>query len=114
MATHWVRGEEPIGTWTILVKDSMVNENNGSLNDWRITLWGEAIDAGKTQLLPLPGGEGDNNLGTDPVHTTTTASFMTTNLPTPSSSSDTPGMTEIPTDHADRPINSKPTGTSGK
>jgi kexin len=116
MATNKIRGEEPIGTWTILIKDPVVNGMNGSLIDWRITLWGEALDAKKAHLLPLPSNDGDKTLGTDPIHTST-AQVMTTDLPMTTISSNRPEVTENPTDHADRPINSKPgtqTATSGK
>ncbi|TVY85997.1 Kexin, partial [Lachnellula willkommii] len=40
---HW--GESGIGTWTIVVKDTIMNANNGTFIDWHLKLWGESIDA---------------------------------------------------------------------
>ncbi|KAG0638631.1 peptidase S8/S53 domain-containing protein [Tuber brumale] len=105
---HW--GEEATGTWTIIIKDTVVNEQTGSLIDWSLTLWGEAIDADKAKPLPLPGGDGDKNLGTDPIHTTT-AQASTTELPSMTSTADPSKVTENPSDHADRPVNEKPGST---
>lgn len=100
-----IRGEDGVGTWTIVIMDGVENEITGSLVDWRITLWGEAIDAEKAELLPLPGANGDNNSDTAP-----SADVKTTTLAT-STSSDTAKATENPTDHVTRPVNSKPTET---
>lgn len=100
-----IRGEDGVGTWTVTIMDGIENEVSGTLVDWRITLWGEAIDAEKAELLPLPGSsEDDDSETTTP---TSTAEVKTTNLPT-TTSSDTTRVTENPTDHATRPVNSKP------
>lgn len=83
--------------------DGVQNEVSGTLVDWRITLWGEAVDAEKAKLLPLPGGGGDDS---NSIASTSTANVQTTDLPT--TSTDTNKVTENPTDHATRPVNSKP------
>lgn len=102
------RGEDGVGTWTIIIKDGVENEFSGSLIDWSITLWGEAVDAEKAKLLPLPGGNEaeDQNSGAGTV-STSTADAQTTDLPT-STSSNIIAVTGDPTDHVTRPINSKP------
>ncbi|CUS07498.1 unnamed protein product, partial [Tuber aestivum] len=105
---HW--GEEAAGTWTVIIKDTVVNGQTGSLIDWSLILWGEAIDADKAKPLPLPGGDGDNNLGTDPI--TTTAQASTTELPSMTSTANPSKVTENPSDHADRPVNEKPDDTA--
>ncbi|KAI5847198.1 peptidase S8/S53 domain-containing protein [Morchella snyderi] len=103
---HW--GEDGVGTWTVIIKDGMENDVTGTLVDWRITLWGEAIDAAKAKLLPLPGVNEaeDNDVASSPISTLTPA-VKTTRLPT--STPTTPAMpTENPTDHVTRPVNEKP------
>lgn len=100
-----IRGEDGVGTWTVTIMDGIENEVNGTLVDWRITLWGEAVDAEKAELLPLPGSSEDDDSNT--ATPTSIANVKTTNLPT-TTSSDTTRVTENPTDHATRPVNSKP------
>ena len=83
-----------------MVKDTEVNEHNGSFTDWRLTLWGECIDPSSQELLPMPKEDDDDD------HDVVTAS--------PSFVSVSPGATETdlpanPTDHQHRPINAKPT-----
>ncbi|KAL7276153.1 pheromone processing endoprotease [Rhizina undulata] len=102
---HW--GEDGVGTWTIIVKDTVENQKNGSLIDWRLTLWGEAIDADKAELLPLP-GDSTNDTEGGIAHPTSTVEAETTVLPEPTSTGE-PKVTENPTDHITRPVNSKPT-----
>ncbi|KAE8441609.1 hypothetical protein EG329_004618 [Mollisiaceae sp. DMI_Dod_QoI] len=102
---HW--GESGIGTWTIVVKDTMVNEFNGTFVDWHLKLWGESIDASKATLLPMPSEHDDDNH--DQIISTTTIAGATTSV-TPVSTPTT--MMANPTDHPDRPINVKPSGTT--
>ncbi|KUJ24390.1 uncharacterized protein LY89DRAFT_572892 [Mollisia scopiformis] len=100
---HW--GESGIGTWTIIVKDTVVNEFNGTFIDWHLKLWGESIDASKATLLPMPSEHDDDNH--DLVVSTTTIAGATTSVTpvaTPTS------LMANPTDHPDRPT--KPTGTT--
>lgn len=50
---HW--GETGEGTWRIIVKDTNVNGRNGTFENWRLNLWGEAIDGANQSLHALPG-----------------------------------------------------------
>ncbi|KAJ5295977.1 hypothetical protein PENANT_c001G01883 [Penicillium antarcticum] len=98
---HW--GESAIGEWSVIVKDAKVNDFSGSFIDWRLNLWGEAIDGAKQQLHPLPDEHDDDHPYEDAHVATTTVEAA-------------PTKTETPTnldDHHDRPVNSKPqeTGT---
>lgn len=97
------RGEDGVGTWKVIIKDSEENKFKGSLVDWQLTLWGEAIDADKAELHPLPGEEENHK-------TTTAASIATTTISTKPGG--TPGVTANPSDHIDRPVNAKPTAAS--
>ena len=101
---HW--GESGIGNWTIIVKDTKVNQNKGKFVDWRLKLWGECIDAASQPLLPMPTEEDDEHGdGKDQVGTTT-ALVHTTSVQVPSSTGEPAGN---PTDHIERPV--KPTAT---
>ncbi|KAI9728817.1 MAG: pheromone processing endoprotease [Cirrosporium novae-zelandiae] len=100
---HW--GEPGIGDWSILVKDTEVNEFSGTLVDWRLNLWGESIDASKQEPIPLPTEHDD-----DDHNVTTTVTAATTAITIPSET-DT-ALAANPTDHIDRPINEKPSGAS--
>lgn len=85
-----------------MVKDTEVNDHNGSLIDWKLTLWGECIDAFKQDLLPMPTENDDDD------HNVISAS--------PSFVSVSPGATQTdlpanPIDHQHRPVNAKPTAT---
>ncbi|KAK0731183.1 peptidase S8/S53 domain-containing protein [Lasiosphaeris hirsuta] len=100
---HW--GETGVGTWTIIVKDTNVNEHNGTFTDWHLKLWGESKDASKATVLPLPNEDDDDNHGI--ISTTTIPASTTTMAPSPVET-DTK-VTAVPTDHPDRPVNSKPT-----
>ena len=93
-----------MGTWTVVVKDTVVNDKSGTFIDWHLKLWGEAIDPNIATLIPLPTEADDNH---DQIATTTIAATVTSIslLPT-----DNPSFTN-PTDHPDRPINAKPTGS---
>ncbi|KAK6583404.1 hypothetical protein PZA11_004480 [Diplocarpon coronariae] len=103
---HW--GEAGVGTWTVLLKDTVMNENNGTFVDWHLKLWGECIDASKAVLLPMPTEHDDDN-HTEILATTTIAGTTTPITPLPSS---TGVLLANPTDHPDRPTKPKPT-TSG-
>lgn len=83
-----------------------MNDNNGTFQDWHLKLWGEAIDASKATLLPMPNEEDDDNH--DVIATTTIAGEHTSVTPVPSPTS----LESNPTDHPDRPVNAKPTGTT--
>ncbi|KAH8197096.1 hypothetical protein TruAng_008735 [Truncatella angustata] len=104
---HW--GERGVGTWTVIVRDTKVDSNNGTFVDWHLKLWGQSIDASKAKLLPMPTEEDDDNH--DAIATTTLAPGTTT-LPSGSDPTNTVlHPTELPTDHPHRPT--KPAGTDG-
>ncbi|KAI5284026.1 pheromone processing endoprotease [Ascosphaera aggregata] len=99
---HW--GESGVGKWTIIVKDTNVNDHTGTFIDWQLTLWGEAIDPLHQRLYPLP-TENDHEHDqseTAPLVTTTSVE------PHPTGS----GPVEVPTDHIDRPTKPKPLVTT--
>ncbi|KAM5433916.1 pheromone processing endoprotease [Microsporum ferrugineum] len=99
---HW--GEKGVGNWTVIVKDTVVNEYNGTFVDWRITLWGESIDPSIQKLHPLPDAhdhDHDTSIPAPHVGTTTV----------------TPGPTKTsppfrPTDNPGRPTRPKPSGST--
>ncbi|KAI1638922.1 pheromone processing endoprotease KexB [Biscogniauxia mediterranea] len=110
---HW--GESGVGTWTLVIRDTNVNDNTGTFIDWHLKLWGESIDASKATLLPMPEENDDDN---HDVTTTATPAVSTTSLPPPADPTNT-GVPSLPTDHPDRPVKpsntavgSGPTGTS--
>jgi kexin len=100
---HW--GEAGIGNWTVLVKDTKPgNQKTGTFTDWKLRLWGEAIDSSKAKLLPIPDAHDDDDhdkIDDHPAHTTSVS------LP-----SSTPTVTANPSDHPDRPVNQKPSQTT--
>lgn len=83
------------------MKDTEVNEFSGDFVDWRLNLWGEAVDGSKQSLHPLPTDHDDDHPYEDADVATTTLA------PTA-----TPSQTSLPTDAFDdyheRPINEKP------
>lgn len=95
---HW--GESGIGTWTVIVKDTNVDENKGQFVDWRLNIWGEAIDASKQKPHPLPTEHDDDHSIEDSIVVTTSVEPgpTSTQLPDPSNT-------------LDRPVNVKPTPT---
>ncbi|KAK3054268.1 pheromone processing endoprotease [Extremus antarcticus] len=96
---HW--GESGVGKWTVVVKDTNVNEHKGIFTDWRIKLYGEARDAKKATVLPLPKKHDDDD---HDVVETETASAHTTTVAVPTETGNPPGN---PDDHHHRPVNSK-------
>ena len=101
-SNHNRRGESGIGNWTIVVKDTKVNQHNGTFLDWRLTLWGEAVDPAIQPLHPLPEM-------TDDDHDYEDVPVVTTTVETEPPKTDPPVH---PTDHVDRPVNEKPPETS--
>ncbi|KAI1811829.1 peptidase S8/S53 domain-containing protein [Poronia punctata] len=73
---HW--GESGVGTWTIIIRDTVVNDFNGTFIDWHLKLWGEVKDESKAKLLPMPTEEDDADHDVIPTVTPTAA---TTSLP---------------------------------
>ena len=99
---HW--GEKGIGKWTVIVKDTVVNEHTGTFTDWKLRLWGECIEPSIQPLRPMPGIHDD-----DDHDATTTAPAHTTSISVPT---DKPTITANPSDHPDRPVNQKPTSAA--
>jgi len=87
--------------WTVVVKDSVDNQFNGTFIDWRLALWGEAIDADAQGLHPLPDEHDDD-------HETAPAVVGTTSVQAGSPATAT-GPVETPSDHPERPTKPKPT-----
>lgn len=94
---HW--GESGIGTWTVVLKDTIVNDHQGKFVDWRLNLWGESIDGSQQELHPLPDEHEDD-------HEIATAIVTTTTIDPGSPATDLP---EHPSDHPERPTKPKPT-----
>ncbi|KAK5663688.1 hypothetical protein OQA88_4119 [Cercophora sp. LCS_1] len=104
---HW--GESGVGNWTIVVKDTIKNTHKGTFTDWHLKLWGESRDASKAKLLPMPTEEDDDDHAV--TSTISAPASTTTIIPDPAATETHP--VSVPTDHPDRPVNTKPTGTSG-
>lgn len=100
---HW--GEDGIGDWAVIVKDTRQNEYVGTFVDWHLKLWGESIDGDSQPLLPMPTEHDDDNHDVlQPTHTVTGIAH-TTSVAVPT---DHTGVPEgNPTDHPERPT--KPT-----
>ncbi|KAI5302264.1 hypothetical protein KEM56_000860, partial [Ascosphaera pollenicola] len=101
---HW--GESGVGNWTIIVKDTNVNEHNGTFVDWQLTLWGEAIDPVHQRLHPLPTEHDHDHDQSEDAPLVTTTSVQ----PHPTGTA----PLEVPSDHIDRPSKPKPIITTTK
>ena len=88
------------------MKDAVVNEFNGTFTDWRITLWGECIDAASQEPLPMPEETDDDDH--DVISDSPTKVSITPGQPKPT------GPPANPSDHQDRPVNVKPSKSAGK
>ena len=60
-----------VGTWRVLVKDTNVNGHIGTFINWRLNLWGEAINGSSKVPHSFP-GEADD-YGTETATMTSTA-----------------------------------------
>ncbi|KAG9551115.1 hypothetical protein KCU97_g19753, partial [Aureobasidium melanogenum] len=100
---HW--GESGVGKWTVIVKDSTKNGHTGKFVDWHLKLFGESIDGDKQELLPLPDEHDDDNHDIE----TTSIGGATTSVDHPAVTGEPQGN---PTDHIDRPVNSKVSTTT--
>ncbi|PFH61183.1 hypothetical protein XA68_17999 [Ophiocordyceps unilateralis] len=98
---HW--GESGIGNWSLVVRDTLANnQHRGTFVDWRMKLWGEAIDAKAAYLLPMPETTDDDD------HDKTASSIAGPVATSPGTGGQQPApeptMTALPTDHPERPI----------
>jgi kexin len=93
---HW--GESGVGKWTVIVKDTNVNEHKGTFTDWKLRLWGESINPDTQELLPLPDEHDDDD------HEVVIPEVGTTTVAVPTETGEPEGN---PTDHPTRPVNSK-------
>ena len=82
------------------MKDTNVNEHNGTFMDWRITLWGECIEPSIQGLLPMPTEFDDDDH--DVISAEVSTATVSTGMPEASHLAN-------PTDHINRPVNVKPT-----
>ncbi|KAF2146820.1 uncharacterized protein K452DRAFT_294355 [Aplosporella prunicola CBS 121167] len=97
---HW--GESGVGTWTVIVKDTVENEYTGTFTDWKLRLWGECKDAASQQLLPMPTEHDDDD------HDVIVVDPHTTSISVPTATGSPEGN---PSDHPDRPVKPKPTAS---
>ncbi|KAL2211418.1 hypothetical protein CC79DRAFT_1268269 [Sarocladium strictum] len=95
---HW--GESGVGKWTLIVRDTVKNEHVGTFEDWHLKLWGEAKDAKKAKLLPMP--EENDDADHDKPQSTISVPAVTTSAQSGEATepSAPPGN---PTDHHERP-----------
>lgn len=108
MLLTFSRGEKGVGTWTVILRDTKVDDNNGTFVDCHLKLWGAAIDASKVKMLPMPT---ENDDADHDMVATTTQEPTTTTLPAdPNATNSVVDPTALPSDHPDRPV--KPTGTA--
>ena len=87
------------------MKDTEVNEHNGSFTDWRLTLWGECVDPSSQELFPMPNEDDDDG------HDVVTASPSFVSVGPVAGETDLPAN---PTDHQHRPVNAKPTSSGSQ
>ena len=99
-------GESGIGEWTVIVKDTVMNEKTGVLTDWRLKIFGESIDASKSKLLPMPNEHDDDDHDVISAPVSTAPVEVPTSKPLPDGS-DHPTRPSIP-----KPTNAQATPTS--
>jgi kexin len=83
-------GETGVGNWTVIVKDTIVNEHTGTFKDYKLRLWGESIDGSTQPDLPMPTKDDDDDKVTTTILPSTTSIVIppttlpsvTTGLPT--------------------------------
>lgn len=102
------RGESGVGTWTIVIRDTQVDDHKGTFIDWHLKLWGESIDPSKATLLRMPTDEDDAD---HDVTTTATPTAITTSLPPHPDATNTAITTSLPDDHPERPVKPSTTNT---
>jgi kexin len=83
-------GEAGIGTWKLIIRDTVANTNTGQMLDWRLKLFGESIDDSNQRLLPYPDEQdATSTIAASMIHTTSvmpattsSAAVIPTSLPT--------------------------------
>ncbi|RDA95663.1 putative subtilisin-like protease [Ophiocordyceps camponoti-saundersi (nom. inval.)] len=95
---HW--GESGLGKWSLVVRDTKVNQQRGYFVDWRMKLWGEAIDAKAAYLLPMPQSTDDDDHDKTSIAGPVSTSTGGVGGQRPPGR---PTMTALPTDHPERP-----------
>ena len=106
------RGESGVGNWTVIVRDTEKNEFSGKFVDFHLKLWGEAIDADKATLLPMPDEHDDDDH--DVIQSTTTAVAVSTTTIAKPETTESKALT-VPTDHPERPTKApKPSTTASQ
>lgn len=104
------RGESGVGKWTVIVRDTKENENEGHWIDWHLKLWGESIDPEKATKLPMPqesDGKDHGKVGT----TTVTPVTKPTAAPTKSSGAADPKPTDVSPQESGTPGGTTDEGT---
>jgi kexin len=91
-----IRDENPIGTWTITVKDAANPDKIGRFVAWSLQLWGEAVDASiTTPWAPAEEGQPDEEqTGSDPTTVINQKPKPTDHLPDDHASA--PGEAHLP------------------
>ncbi|KIW01012.1 uncharacterized protein PV09_07529 [Verruconis gallopava] len=108
-------GEDGIGEWTLIVRDTNINDKIGVLTDWRLKLFGECIDAEKATLLPMPTEHDDDDhdvILSAPVSTASVAPTTTKPLPDGSGHPTRPAIPK-PTDAGEAPSPAQTTPATG-
>ena len=80
-----------------MVRDTKVNEFQGTFVDWHLKLWGESIDPSKAKILAMPSEDDDDD---HDIIATSTAGAATTSLPPVSTDE---SDVSVPTDNPQRP-----------
>ncbi|KAM0792244.1 hypothetical protein ACM66B_004938 [Microbotryomycetes sp. NB124-2] len=89
---HW--DEDPVGTWTLRVKDRQNNGHNGTFTSWSMQLWGSAIDPSLAEPFRLPGDPDDDDATFDED------AALTSSVIEPTKTFDRP-TSHLPDDHAE-------------
>lgn len=91
-----IRDENPVGTWTIMVKDAANPDKVGRFVAWSLQLWGEAVDADLAHPW-APAEEGmpdEEQTGSDPTTVIAQKPKPTDHLPDDHASA--PGESHLP------------------
>lgn len=100
------RDENPVGTWSILVRDAVNSQKTGRFIAWSLQLWGECVDPALAKDW-APAEEGmpdEEEIGSDPTATVTQKPKPTEGLPDDHAAA---------TGEADQPGLERPTATPG-